>query len=69
MAGAELAVWALRQGIALKQVARLIGVSQSCVSLWKHGRLLPKAQHRIAIAKLTNGTIPVELWDQPRLAA
>jgi transcriptional regulator with XRE-family HTH domain len=61
-AGKALRHWAIDAGLSLKEIAAAIGVTRVALSRYLHGRRKPKVDHCVAIATLTRGAVPVEMW-------
>lgn len=54
--------WRESRALTQAQVADLLGVRQSRVSEWESGRTQPRVRMAVAIARVTGGEVPVELW-------
>lgn len=63
MTGAEkFRAWRERKKLTQKAVADKLGVAQSAVCDWEHGRKLPRLDNLYAIERLTANAVRVSAW-------
>jgi transcriptional regulator with XRE-family HTH domain len=68
-AGKALRHWAIDAGLSLKEIAAAIGVGRVALSRYLHGKRKPKIDQCVAIARLTKGAVPAEMWSDEKSAA
>lgn len=61
-AGAVLRRWRKGAGRPLREVAKIIGVSEVTISDWERGKKRPRAEHAALIERLTGGEIHASSW-------
>ena len=54
-------------GINGTEAAQAMGVSQSCYWDWEAGKKSPRISHALNIARVTDGLVPVEVWNDESL--
>lgn len=50
------------EGLTIGIFSRLVGVSTCTVSRWINGHKIPSPDQQAAIAKATDGAVPVDVW-------
>ena len=60
---AKLARFIKDMGLKKKQFATRIGVSDSHLSRWLKGHVIPQRQARMMIELVTNGKVPADGWE------
>src|ERR1019366_8096141 len=59
----RLRAWRESMGINGTEAAQAMGVSQSCYWDWEAGKKSPRISHALNIARVTDGLVPVEVWN------
>lgn len=57
-----LSAWRKSAGKSQTECAETLGVRQATWSEWEAGHRSPRIKHALAIAKMSGGAVPIEVW-------
>jgi len=66
---ADLLTWRKSAKLSQEAAAKLVGVSQVTWSEWERGEATPTITHALRIEEITEGSITIRSWAEPKTDA